>query len=84
MSISAGSGAGGGRRRRLGDFTLSALAFWNRGKFHWSWNNYVVAPVGEYDVDDLANSGLNYWTFEVDFAATYLDQEKGSRLLRGS
>ena len=61
----------------LGDITLSAIAFWNRDKFHFSWNNYVVAPVGDYDVDDLANTGLNYWTFEVDFAATYLDEEKG-------
>ena len=27
--------------------------------------------------DDVANTGLNYWTFETDFAATYLNPETG-------
>ena len=61
----------------IGDLTLAAVLYWNRGKVHWSWSNYLVTPVGEYDVDDLANPGVNYWTFETDFAATYLDEETG-------
>jgi hypothetical protein len=61
----------------LGDTTLAAMLYWNHEKFHFSWSNYIVTPTGDYDVDDLANTGMNYWTFEVDVAATYLNEEKG-------
>jgi len=61
----------------LGDTTLSAMFYWNHEKFHFSLNNYIVTPTGDYDADDLANTGLNYWTFEVDVAATYLNEETG-------
>ena len=61
----------------LGDTTLSAMFYWNHEKFHFSLNNYIVTPTGDYDADDLANTGLNYWTFEVDVAATYLNEDTG-------
>lgn len=61
----------------LGDTTLSAMFYWNHEKFHFSLNNYIVTPTGDYDEDDLANTGMNYWTFEVDVAATYLNEDKG-------
>lgn len=62
-----------------GDITLTpAIFYWNNGdKWHFSQSFYVVVPVGDYDVDDVANIGLNYWTFETDFAATYLNPETG-------
>ena len=61
----------------IGDLTLAANVYWPRDKWNFLWATYVVAPVGSYDVDDLANSGLNYWTFETDFMATYFDPDKG-------
>lgn len=61
----------------LGDTTLSAMLYWNQENFHFSLNNYLVTPTGDYDEDDLANTGLNYWTYEVDLAATYLNEETG-------
>ena len=61
----------------LGDTTLSAILYWNHEKFHFSLNNYIVTPTGDYDADDLANTGMNYWTYEVDVAATYFNEEKG-------
>jgi len=61
----------------LGDTTLSAIMYWNHENFHYSLNNYLVTPTGDYDADDLANTGLNYWTYEVDLAATYLNEETG-------
>lgn len=61
----------------LGDTTLGAFMYWNTGNFNFSWNNYVVVPVGDYDEDELANTGLNYWTIETDFAATYFNTETG-------
>ena len=44
-------------------------------------NNFIVTPTGDYDAGDLANTGLNYWTFEVDVAATYLDEDTGRTTL---
>ena len=66
-------------RTSYGDITLTpAIFYWDNGdKWHFSQSFYVVVPVGDYDVDEAANIGLNYWTFETDFAATYLNQEKG-------
>ncbi len=61
----------------FGDTTLSAMFYWNYEKYHFSLNNYIVTPTGDYDTDDLANTGLNYWTFEVDVAATYLNEDTG-------
>jgi hypothetical protein len=61
----------------LGDTTLAAMLYWNHEKFHFSLNNFIVTPTGDYDADDLANTGMNYWTFEVDAAATYLNEDKG-------
>jgi hypothetical protein len=61
----------------IGDTTLSFILYGNRDKLHYSLGNYLVMPVGDYDVDEIANTGLNYWTYEVDIAATYLNEETG-------
>ena len=61
----------------IGDTTLSAFMYWNFDKYHFSWNNFIVTPTGDYDVDELANTGLNYWTLETDFAATYFNEDTG-------
>lgn len=62
-----------------GDITfVPAIFYWNNGdKFHFTQSFYIVAPVGDYDDSDAANTGLNYWTFETDFATTYLNNETG-------
>lgn len=61
----------------MGDLTLGTYFYWNRDKYHFAWANYLVMPTGSYDVDNLANTGLNYWTIETDFMTTYLDMDKG-------
>jgi len=61
----------------IGDTTLSFILYGNRDQLHYSLGNYLVMPVGDYDVDEIANTGLNYWTYEVDIAATYLNEETG-------
>jgi hypothetical protein len=62
----------------LGDLTLiPGILFWNHGNFHFTLAEYIVTPTGEYDTDDLANTGLNYWTFDTDFAVTYLNEKTG-------
>jgi hypothetical protein len=66
-------------RTSYGDLTLTpGILYWDNGdKWHFSQSFYVVVPVGDYDVDEAVNTGLNYWTFETDFAATYLSPETG-------
>ncbi len=62
----------------LGDLTLTPVAlWWNRGNFHFAWSNYIVVPIGSYDVDRIANASLNYWTYETDFMTTYFNPETG-------
>ena len=62
----------------IGDITLiPGILFWNRGNFHFTLAEYIVTPTGEYDTDDLANTGLNYWTFDTDVTATYLNEKTG-------
>ena len=49
-----------------GDITfVPAIFYWNNGdKFHFTQSFYIVAPVGDYDDSDAANTGLNYWTLK--------------------
>ncbi|MAZ89577.1 MAG: hypothetical protein CL693_18240 [Cellvibrionaceae bacterium] len=66
-------------KNSYGDITLvPGIFYWNNDEnWHFSQSFYVVAPVGDYDDSDTANTGLNYWTFETDFAATYLNESTG-------
>jgi hypothetical protein len=62
----------------LGDITLiPAVLYWDRGNYHFALAEYIVTPTGEYDTDDLANTGLNYWTFDTDVTVTYLNEKTG-------
>lgn len=61
----------------LGDLTLSVYLYRRYHNFHVAWAGFVVAPVGDYDVSDLANTGLNYWTFETDLMVTYFNDKTG-------
>ena len=73
MTASASDSATG-----LGDVALIPFSFyWNKGKIHMSFAEFVVTPTGDYGVDNLINDGLNYWSFDTNFALTYLDPEKG-------
>ena len=62
----------------LGDVVLiPALLYWNTGNIHTSFAQYIVAPTGDYDVSNGINDGLNYWSFDTNFALTYLNPETG-------
>jgi hypothetical protein len=62
----------------LGDVMLiPGILFWNKGNFHFAFAEYIITPTGSYDTDDLANTGLNYWTFDTNVAITYLNKETG-------
>jgi hypothetical protein len=60
----------------LGDVMLiPGVLYCNRGNLHFALAEYIVTPTGKYDTDDLANTGLNYWTLDTDAAVTYINEE---------
>jgi len=62
----------------LGDIALFPfLLYWNTGNIHTSFFLSVVTPTGDYDTDNAINNGLNYWSFDTNFALTYLNPETG-------
>ena len=62
----------------LGDIVLiPLLLYWNSGNIHTSVAQFIVTPTGDYDADNLINKGLNYWSFDTNFALTYLNPETG-------
>ncbi len=61
-----------------GDLTLiPGILFWQLNNFHFSLAEYIITPTGDYDTGDLANTGLNYWSFDTNIAATYFNPETG-------
>ena len=73
MTVNASDSASG-----LGDVALIPFAlYWNNGNIHTSFAQFVITPTGDYGVDNLINKGLNYWSFDTNFALTYLNPETG-------
>lgn len=61
-----------------GDIALIPGVFlWNHNNFHFTFTELMITPTGSYDSDELVNTGLNYWTFDTNAAATYLNPETG-------
>jgi hypothetical protein len=58
----------------LGDIEISALTLgWHLNKnFHFIGSLDVWLPVGEYDADDAASLGRNYWTVAPVAVGTYI------------
>jgi hypothetical protein len=62
----------------LGDVVLIPfLLYWNSGNIHTSVAQFIVTPTGDYDVANMINKGLNYWSFDTNFALEYLNPETG-------
>ncbi len=56
---------------------LPASLYWKGDKWHINLYELVIAPTGQYDVDNDVNLGRNYWSFDTVVGVTYLDLEKG-------
>jgi len=62
----------------LGDLTLiPAMLGWKRGAIQYNAALTVYAPTGEYEVGELANPGLNYWTFNPWMGVSYNNAKNG-------
>lgn len=56
----------------LGDITLGTNLSWHSKNWHFAAGLDVTAPTGNYDKDELANIGRNYYTIEPVLGFTYL------------
>jgi len=62
----------------LGDVALLPFMLgWVRGDLKYDMRLFVYTPTGEYDQNDLANVGKNYWTFEPEISLSYLSSKIG-------
>jgi hypothetical protein len=62
----------------MGDTILVPFGLaWNSGEFKWGMQLDVYAPTGDYDKGQLANAGLNYWTFEPLVSFSYISNKIG-------
>ncbi len=57
----------------LGDILFLAAIGWHNGPHFAAANLGVYMPTGSYDKDNLANIGLNCWTFSPGLAYTYVN-----------
>lgn len=61
----------------LGDLYPSATVRWNNGDHNTLAYVMLGVPVGSYEVDRLANIGLNHWAADIGGGYTYLNMETG-------
>jgi hypothetical protein len=80
-------GPGGGRIGISEDsFNLSDIAFvplqlnWNAGNFHFKLAEAIIAPTGDYDLDNAINLGRNYWSFDTAGAVTWFNPGSGTEV----
>jgi hypothetical protein len=65
----------------LGDIILAPINLaWKTGDFTFDTHLYIYAPTGVYDQYDLANIGMNYWTFEPGVDASWISSKIGTEV----
>jgi hypothetical protein len=62
----------------LGDISfIPAMLAWKSGSWQFDSMLTVYAPTGDYQVGRLANTGMNYWTFDPTIGVNYNNQKTG-------
>lgn len=64
------------RSTSLGDIVVTPAVGWHDGPHFGTVGVSIFMPTGEYDKDELANVGLNCWTFTPSAAYTYVNPAK--------
>jgi len=63
----------------LGDIGfIPASYFWSSGNFHSNAYGLIIAPTGQYDINNTVNIGRNYWSFDFVTALTWFNPETGT------
>jgi hypothetical protein len=55
----------------LGDLIFAPMLGWHSGNHHWAAAVETIFPTGDYDKNQLANIGKNYYTFRPILAYSY-------------
>ncbi len=87
-SLDASVTGPGGRTVGVSDnsFNLADIAVvplqlnWNVGNFPFKIAEAIIAPTGNYDLEDLVNLGRNYWAFDTVGAVTWFNTETGTEM----
>jgi hypothetical protein len=62
----------------LSDMVITPLRLnWSSNNFSFELAEAVIAPTGSYDLNQLANLGRNYWSFDTVGAVTWFRPERG-------
>ncbi len=62
----------------LGDISFIPISVYrNFGNWYFNLYEFIIAPTGQYDLNNNVNFGRNYWSFDTVFAITYLNMENG-------
>ena len=62
----------------IGDMTIiPAMLAWKKGNLEYVASLSIYAPTGDYSTDNLANTGLNYWTVDPTAGVAYANAETG-------
>jgi len=78
---SFGTFSGGASDTNIGDSLLNPFAlYWNFGDFNVKFTEYVVAPTGHYDVNNVINVGRNYWAFDTQLGLTWFHKATGTEI----
>jgi hypothetical protein len=76
-----GTFTGGASDFNIGDALLNPFAFyWNFGDFNIKFTEYIVAPTGHYDVNNVINVGRNYWAFDTQLGLTWFHKATGTEV----
>ena len=63
---------GSDNKAGFGDIIVDPFILsWHSKNWHFATGLDIYIPTGDYDKEDLANTGRNYWTFEPIVAFTY-------------
>lgn len=62
----------------IGDISLiPVMLAWKSGAWQFNALMSEYAPTGDYEVGRLANTGLNYWTFDPTIGVNYSNEKTG-------
>ncbi len=83
-TVVPGSGAArliSGSNSAIGDISfIPASYYWSSGQFNFNVYGVVIAPTGQYDINNDVNIGRNYWGLDTVFAMTWFNEASGTEV----
>jgi hypothetical protein len=80
IDTALGSRGASDSNTNIGDSLFVPSLYWDAGNFHFKLAETVYLPTGDFDKDNLANVGRNYYGFDTSFAMTWLNMKTGTEI----